>query len=366
MYTAYYQHTEKRVAHEMVNNLTRSRIMFNKLIVLEALAVVDGEITEKRVAAIQVGEEIISQYDNMRDRKKKDSYLQGRSKAKIPVGLEIDTCQYLCRLYGHPNTPEENKKAIKYSQRSIDLCKAGDDKRLTQLEHMHRIFLEKFGRKHEGIREESEFAQAEAALPQMRKAYENAISESDVISAKDIPNGKNLGLMLLKAGHGIECERLVAKLVLSSRLVFGPDHPESKSLAEFRDQSKWRYVLIPDLFDNNARPDQMRVVGYDGDGGTRYALSGMTKRDPRSLSINCDDETLWFQPGTPVVCKGLQSATHLNGQIGDVRRRDKSTKRYVVHFADPSLKSRSILGSNLRVLINVPEENEVTGDAYMH
>jgi len=338
--------------------------MFNKFTALETLAVVDARVTERRLEAIQAGETIISLLDQMKSDVNMDPYCRERE-TNISFSVEIDTCQYLARLYAHTNTPEENEKVIKYSQRAIDVCREkGDDEQTKQLERALEMQIAKLSRKHEGIREEREYKQAEATLPEAREYYDIVVSRDGENSATVIPYGKNLGLMLLKAGYGIECERLFAKLVLSSRLVFGPDHPESKSLAVFRDQSKWRNILIPDSFDNNARPDQMRVVGYDGDCGNWYALSGMTRRDPRSLSINCDDdETYWIQPGTPVVCKGLQSATHLNGQIGDVRRRDKSTKRYAVHFADPSLKSRSILGRNLRVLINVPEENEVTGDA---
>lgn len=169
---------------------------------------------------------------------------------------------------------------------------------------------------------------------------------------------------------GIECQRLLTKLAVSSALVFGPDHPETSSLGVFLEQAKWRNVLLTNtnpafLFDKNARPHQMRVVGYDGKCGNRYALSGATRKDPRSLSVDCDDETLWIQPGTPVVCKGLKKATNLNGKIGDVRRHDKSTGRYTVHFADPTLEARSLLGRNLRVLINIPDENELNGDSYI-
>lgn len=138
----------------------------------------------------------------------------------------------------------------------------------------------------------------------------------------------------------------------------------TEGLIAFAEQANWRNVLIESNFGENDRPIQMRIVGYDDDEGSRYALSGVTKRDPRSLAVNCDDETLWIQPGTPVVCKGL-SAAHLNGKIGDIRRRHKKTNRYAVHFADQSLEPKSILARNLRVLIDVPDENEINGDSYI-
>ena len=172
-------------------------------------------------------------------------------------------------------------------------------------------------------------------------------------------------LLCLFSSHssGIECHRLLTKLIASSKLVNGPDHPETEGLGVFFEQAKWRNVLIENPLDVNARPFQMRVVGYYGQ--TQYALSGATKKDPPSLASNCDDEMLWIQPGTPVLCMGLQSDASLNGKIGDVRRRDKKTKRYSVHFADTSLKSKNILGRNLRVLIDVPDENEVDGESYI-
>ena len=115
---------------------------------------------------------------------------------------------------------------------------------------------------------------------------------------------------------------------------------------------------------DDARPHQMRIVGYDDE--DRYVMTGMSSSSPRSLSIHCDlAEMLWIQPGTPVICKGLHTATHLNGQIGDVRRRDEESGRYHIHFANTSLNPARIQARNLRVLINVPDENEVNDDSYI-
>ena len=158
---------------------------------------------------------------------------------------------------------------------------------------------------------------------------------------------------------------MLNKLVASSNLVFGQDHPETKGLSLYVDQAKWRNVLIENLFNENARPIQMRVIGYANESGEQYVLSGVTKKDPHSKTVDCDNEMLWIQPGTPVVCKGLVSAANLNGKIGDIRRRDKKTNRYAVHFADQSLEPKCILARNLRVLINVPDENQINDDSYI-
>lgn len=163
----------------------------------------------------------------------------------------------------------------------------------------------------------------------------------------------------------IESQRLLNKLVASSNLVFGQDHSETKGLSLYVDQAKWRNVLIENLFNENASPIQMRVIGYADESGEQYVLTGATKKDPPSKTVDCDNELLWIQPGTPVVCKGLVSAPYLNGKICDIRRRDKKTNRYAVHFADPSLEPKRILARNLRVLINVPDENEVNGDSFI-
>ena len=58
--------------------------------------------------------------------------------------------------------------------------------------------------------------------------------------------------------------------------------------------------------------------------------------------------------GTPIVCRGLKNAAHLNGKIGDVR--DSKAGRYVVRFEDKSLQPVSVKPINLRILFDLPDE----------
>lgn len=77
--------------------------------------------------------------------------------------------------------------------------------------------------------------------------------------------------------------------------------------------------------------------------------------------------SLLLEPGTPVVCHGLQNSAHLNGKIGDVRNLDvkekedgskyfdKDIDRCVVYFEDRSrsLAPVKVKAKNLRVLFDL-------------
>jgi len=356
------EYTEKGTGQEIVNNMIRSIIMISKFTALQSLAMTNPKRVKE---ACQAGEDIILVFDRNRELYEKDPYVQGRN-VNVSTSMEIDTCQHLARLYSAIRSPENDKNVIKYGERALRVCKeAGKLEQAKQVENILETQKAKFRRKHAHIRGEEEYAKIEATvLPEARVSYK--ISQGEGWSSSDaLFRGKNLSHVLLQSGHGIECQRLMTKLVEKSRLVYGPDHPETLSLCSFYDEGIRRNVLIENLFDKNARPFQMIVVGYANESGDQYVLAGATKKDPPSETVDCGNEMLWIQPGTPVVCKGLVSASHLNGKIGDIRRRDKKTSRYAVHFADPSLEPKRILARNLRVLINVPDENEINDDSYI-
>ena len=54
--------------------------------------------------------------------------------------------------------------------------------------------------------------------------------------------------------------------------------------------------------------------------------------------------------GTPIICKGLNKSSHLNGKLGDVRSYDSASERYGVHFEGKSLKPVSVKRENLRIV----------------
>ena len=57
----------------------------------------------------------------------------------------------------------------------------------------------------------------------------------------------------------------------------------------------------------------------------------------------------------------LQKASHLIGEIGDVRSYDEKSGRYEVHFEDESYKPCRVKHANLRIIFELPDDN-ITGE----
>lgn len=169
------EYTEKGKGHMILNNLTRGSIKLFKLIALESLALTDYDRIQE---GIQVGEEMIVLFDQIVDWSENDPHVKG-CKANLSTSLEVDTCQYLARLYTMVRSPENDKKVIIYSERAIRVCKGtGNDEKAKQMERVLENERLKFSRKFEGIREEIEYAQAEATvLPEGREFYNTVITK---------------------------------------------------------------------------------------------------------------------------------------------------------------------------------------------
>ena len=59
-----------------------------------------------------------------------------------------------------------------------------------------------------------------------------------------------------------------------------------------------------------------------------------------------------------VVCHGLVSASHLNGELGEVRemKRDGTDTRRAVYFEKKGAKSALVKAENLRIAFELPNE----------
>ena len=62
--------------------------------------------------------------------------------------------------------------------------------------------------------------------------------------------------------------------------------------------------------------------------------------------------------GCTVICNGLANASHLNGELGEVRyvKQIETGIRLVVHFEKKSLKSAFVKPENLRIAFELPSE----------
>jgi hypothetical protein len=67
-------------------------------------------------------------------------------------------------------------------------------------------------------------------------------------------------------------------------------------------------------------------------------------------------ESILLLPACPVICHGLISASHLNGELGDVRHFKDSNDgiRVGVQFERKGLKSALVKPENLRIAFELP------------
>jgi hypothetical protein len=63
--------------------------------------------------------------------------------------------------------------------------------------------------------------------------------------------------------------------------------------------------------------------------------------------------------GCPVICHGLVSASHLNGELGELRhfKQDQTGMRCVVYFENKGAKSALVKPENLRIAFELPSKD---------
>lgn len=180
-----------------------------------------------------------------------------------------------------------------------------------------------------------------------------------------IKAGVQLALALWKEFRTIKAERLLAKLTVTSRRVHGVEHDCTQFAISAMQRVQVRRVFLRK--DDAINEDEVfRAVRYTSD-GEKCVVQGPIPNivyDPRmnpSESSNFGAERTFevsradviTSRGTPVVCTGLQKATHLNGKIGDRRDFDEDTGRYTIHFEDEKVKPVKVKPENLRIVFDL-------------
>ena len=102
---------------------------------------------------------------------------------------------------------------------------------------------------------------------------------------------------------------------------------------------------------------------YENDGEIFVIQGPIT--EPR----NTEDENIYHiannlvipMEGFAVVCHGLVSASHLNGELGEVRnwKQSETGIRLGVYFEKKSLKSAFVKPENLRISFELPSKKPV-------
>jgi hypothetical protein len=177
---------------------------------------------------------------------------------------------------------------------------------------------------------------ASTLLKEARYHYKFCLKTYGLTSGATLRSGSIYATELVQANRGIEAERLIVKLAASSQRVHGPGHNCFISLDEKVKECKSRYVIV--------MPDgrSFQAVRYENDGEI-CVVTGPVKQ-PRQE----DDERIFHVAndlvvaanGCPVMCHGLVGASHLNGELGEVRAYHNNITgfRLGVHFEKTNLK----------------------------
>ena len=196
----------------------------------------------------------------------------------------------------------------------------------------------------------------------LRNNYKRVINTNGMDSEVTIRSGLLYAKGLRGANLCIKAERLATKLAMISRQVHGPDHNITIESDKLLKECKVRYVLV--------LPEKHKIfqaLRYENDGEICVVTGPITMPER-----NKDDERTYrvennlivpteFCTMCPVICHGLVSASHLNGELGEVRNMkpyEAETTRLAVRFEKKGMKSALVKPENLRIAFELPDEEE--------
>jgi hypothetical protein len=192
-----------------------------------------------------------------------------------------------------------------------------------------------------------------SALEVMRNVYKDKLHTHGMDSEDTIRSGLLYAKRLWGANNCIEAERLVTKLATVSRRVHGPDHKITIDAVELLEQFRERFVKVFQVCKD------FQALRYENDGEICVIQGPIT--EPRNTS---DERVHRIKSyliipgiGCPVICHGLVSASHLNGELGEVRniKQDGTEIRLGVNFEKKGLESALVKPENLRIVFELPE-----------
>jgi hypothetical protein len=190
----------------------------------------------------------------------------------------------------------------------------------------------------------------------VRNMYERDIHTHGMDSEVTIQAGLLYAKGLRNEFHCIEAERLVTKLATISRRVHGPDHKITIKATELLEKYKDRYVIVlPEDGD-------FLALRYENDGDICVVAGPIS--EPRNIAdermYRVEKNLIIPNIGCTVICYGLVSALHLNGELGEVRnvKRDVSGLRLGVYFEKKGVRSALVKPENLRIAFELPVSSE--------
>jgi len=263
--------------------------------------------------------------------------------------LQLGTSTEKDVQFGLIEKEEGLKAALKYYEKSREVAKSFPGEGVQHADvHIARVKGMLNGEKDSLVRN----------LPFLRSDYKRK---------PDYRSGAQLAMALFNTFRGVEYKRLMDELLQNSRRVHGADHETTRYLESVAEALVMNTAWLNS--DNGEEGIECKSV-YEA---LRYDVDQLVLRGPLSLQRRRKDEMrtvtvihdeIIIGSGTPVICNGLQKASHLNGEIGDVRSYDKESGRYEVHFEDESLKPALVRHQNVRIIFELSSIGENKDEDY--
>jgi hypothetical protein len=200
----------------------------------------------------------------------------------------------------------------------------------------------------------SSASSSKSTLQTTRVLYEDWMRVKGINSEETIMAGLNYASTLWTRNCNIEAERLATTLSTVSHRVHGPHHKTTIRADEILDRCKERFVI----FDKNA----YQALRYENDGEICVVQGPIIL--PRNVEnermYRVNKQLVWPAKGCVVICHGLVSASHLNGELGQVvhMKEDETGIRIGVTFEKKSLKSALVKQENLRIAFELPNDDK--------
>lgn len=296
---------------DALNSLCRSSLVENAGI--DTLGLADE--------AKQVAHKILAMIEDMRT---KDRYALTSDSVQYVLG---NTYNNLGNLALADGTKEGAKKAVGYYEKFRDVCKLSANPNENGLPVAESSLAHAKSICDQGsVKEE---------LKKYKKCYYQNVKERGEEALDSIALGLTFAIVLQKAHHGIEKERLVTKLAAISKQVYGSDHKTTQEAETMLQAFKERYVLVETRFPSPTSDAFLMITAHyqalqykdektcvvQGPIGAKEKeaeMRGVPELEFATKAVAMD--RIKFIEGTPVICVGLKNATHLNGKIGDIRK----------------------------------------------
>ena len=130
-------------------------------------------------------------------------------------------------------------------------------------------------------------------------------------------------------------------------------HAQTKNIETTLAKCKARVVILEE-------GEVFQALRYE-DSGDKCIVQGPVKKGinyegrNKGTVYTVDSSSLLITNGTPIICRGLQKAAHLNGKLADIRSFDKERERYTIHFEDKSMKPVAVKKENVRIVFDLPD-----------